>query len=291
MQPLYTTPSKPTLGVQHFGSYKNTPGDTKASDKMFAFDRVEDIWHGEVESDSEDEEETDKMPALTDYPESEEENEDEDMETDTLVQHSTKKRKAPLGVPAQQAGKKKLVPEPKPPGKKDPQLAINSKEEQTLKDDLTKLWRSIKYSKDRLFVVVHTPPGRSTASWYVVQVDKESFDSGEGKTTGKYHMKWWVPHHVDCKKLPIAKCRFWPEIHELKEGNFFGAIVPIRLHKIDVVLQNRQELEWYQLPIDLSKQTIHGPFDFEHVNEKGGARETPHPSRSVGEATGNRRVF
>ena len=74
---------------------------------------------------------------------------------------------------------------------------------------------------------------------------------------------------MDSKKSSIAQCRFWPEIHEVAEDIFSGAMVPIRPHKIEVVLNNRQELAWCQLPLDLCKTFMHGPFDFSHENDKG----------------------
>ena len=135
----------------------------------------------------------------------------------------------------------------------------------------TALLASIQQSKDRLCLISHTPTGATAPAWYMVQVDMDETDLALARSRGIYHVRWWLPHHMDQKKRPLANCRFWPEIHELTKQNAVGPLRPIRPHKVESAIANDENLMWYQMPIKLHDNLIAGPFDFATTLHNGQA--------------------
>ena len=46
-----------------------------------------------------------------------------------------------------------------------------------------------------------------------------------------------------------------------------GKWLVVRLHKIEVYIENQTNCLWYQNPLKLKKEKIHGPFEFDTVKK------------------------
>ena len=130
------------------------------------------------------------------------------------------------------------------------------------KPDLEAFYASIQASKDKLFVVARQEGNKPKKTWYVVQVDWDETVMKEAKSFGRYHVRWYIRQHEDCKKKVVSKCRFWPEIHEMKTQDVLGAMKPMRPSKCIESVLARRDLFWYQRKINLFADYIVGPFNF-----------------------------
>ena len=66
---------------------------------------------------------------------------------------------------------------------------------------------------------------------------------------------------ADSKKFMVRKCRFWPEIHEFKQG-VMGAMRPVRPVKAHNLVAEHKGYAGYQLKVNLREDLLVGPFDF-----------------------------
>lgn len=96
---------------------------------------------------------------------------------------------------------------------------------------------------------------------------------------GLYHVRFFVRHHEDSKKMPIRFCRYWPEVREIRKDNTFGAIIPVGPAKVDGFLdRHRNAYAAYQEQVNLLRDGIVGPFDFQVANDSNRQRpNTIHP--------------
>jgi hypothetical protein len=126
------------------------------------------------------------------------------------------------------------------------------------------LYNRIERSRDKLFIIKHTPTGQVSPTWYVVQVDLDETDPIAAKDWGVYRARWYIRHHRDSKKNLHCNCRFWPEIHELNSDNSFGPVYPVGPEKAEAfVVKHSNRYGWYQLDVNIAEAGLVGPFDFD----------------------------
>ena len=79
-----------------------------------------------------------------------------------------------------------------------------------------------------------------------------------------------MPHYKDSALVPRKQCRYWPEIHVVDvHTGLWKQIVPISPTKWkSVVSRSKGRNQAYIDRINLRKNFLHGPFNFE---AKGGA--------------------
>ena len=106
--------------------------------------------------------------------------------------------------------------------------------------------------------------GCDQPGWEIVQVDMEDDSWMKAKTTGKYHVKFWLRNAKDAKTKRVRECRYWPNIHEFKrDRRSLGPLCPIRPQVALETLRKKKGLYfWYQDTIMLEECLVVGPFNF-----------------------------
>jgi hypothetical protein len=141
----------------------------------------------------------------------------------------------------------------------DDDRKIEAKSEPTT---LRQLWKRVNESKNKLFFIQRQHHGGHLATWFLVQVDLEETDENQAKRSGIYHCKWYIRNVDDSRKVKTRFARFWPEIHEFRQG-VLGKMIAIRPDKVPRFIEQRsKEYAWYQDKVDLAKDSLVGPFDF-----------------------------
>jgi hypothetical protein len=127
-----------------------------------------------------------------------------------------------------------------------------------------RLWKLIKESKDKLFIIAMDRPNYDLREWHIVQVNLSETNEEDARRYGKYHVNFWIRSYNDSIKRKMRDCRYWPNIHEYKDdGKTMGPIVPIRPSKVNAVLWGQpNRYMWYQDTINLDRSRVVGPFDF-----------------------------
>lgn len=143
------------------------------------------------------------------------------------------------------------------------------------------MWNKVKKSRDKLFFIRFKMPAIGKFRWYLVQVCHEYTDNPNEKeeanetaeTTGKYQVWFQIRHHEDSKNMAVRFCRFWPEIREVRRDDSMGAIIPVAPGKAQAfVRRNRKAYTPYFEEVDLLRDGIVGPFDFQPATEKSRQR-------------------
>lgn len=112
--------------------------------------------------------------------------------------------------------------------------------------------------------------GASAPKWYLVQVDLEATNEVAAHNNGTYRVRWWVAYHNDAKIRPPRHCRFWPEIWDMRPDLTLGPRRVVCPGKAEAMLDQRTDLAWYQLDVDLPTTAIVGPFSFVRVTTPAG---------------------
>jgi hypothetical protein len=68
-------------------------------------------------------------------------------------------------------------------------------ETETMGQQLHRLWKNIKKSKDKLFFIWRLEHGKSVADWHLVQVDLDETDRRQVKKIGQYHVRYFIRHY------------------------------------------------------------------------------------------------
>jgi hypothetical protein len=119
-----------------------------------------------------------------------------------------------------------------------------------------------------LFFIKREHHGGQLAKWFLVQVDINETDPQEAVQVGRYHCRWYIRHVDDSFKEKTRFARFWPEVHELRDG-VLGKIVVVRPDKVrKLTEQKKARLAWYQDKVDLVNDRLVGPFDFMPVTTR-----------------------
>ncbi len=127
------------------------------------------------------------------------------------------------------------------------------------------LYDAIQKSKDKLFIIAQSEEGNMEKTWWIVQVDPEDEDTNgnTARKNGKYHCKWYYKCPSQADKLITRECSFWPLIKQLDAAEYYRATIPIAPARIERTMRRRNDLRWYQKPIELFDLAISGPFNFE----------------------------
>ena len=125
-----------------------------------------------------------------------------------------------------------------------------------------------------MFIIAYQPLNEPFPLWYVVQALPEQTEPAHVRK-GTYRVWFQIRHANDAKKLPVAHCRYWPEIHKFDEKkSIFGDIIMVNPHKA-VEYSSRPDRHAYELDINLIKYGIIGPFDLYNRNPKA-RKPQPH---------------
>jgi hypothetical protein len=139
----------------------------------------------------------------------------------------------------------------------------NSANEQTQQARAHKLYKQIRKSRDRLFFIKHTVDTTNTPRWFVVQAKLEIDDTERMRNEGYYNVWFYIREHANSKTRKQRNCRYWPEVHQLRQNGTLGPIVPIRPGKVENILQQRSDkYRVYQQTINLCEHALVGPFNF-----------------------------
>ena len=191
--PLASNPLEQNLGFYKFGKYVKAPEEA-----AFAYDKVEDLWNIDIESDDEEEEDNNNH-----------------QEMDSIA-----------------------------------------------------LYEATRQSRDKLFIIQMRVEPNPKYSWYVTQVDWDNTYEKAAKEQGIYHLKWLIPHHIDVKKRIRRECRYWPEVHELDSEGALGTMRPLNPSKATREYLDKQGWAFYAYDMNLLKDRLVGPFDFDRINEE-----------------------
>jgi hypothetical protein len=254
---LASNPLEKNLGFFDFGKYTKAPDDAE-----FAFVKINEMWNEPIEAginSEEDDDNTDSDTSGTSEDTTEEERpkrkrqnkEDKNNRNNKSNKEDNRKRKA--ATDQQESNRKR-------------QKKVQLIDTETTGQQMQKLWRSIKKSRDKLFFIRRLEPGKTTADWHLVQVDLDETDPIQAKKIGQYHVRYYIRHHQQAKTKPIRECKQWPLIREMK-GEEFGAIIMVRPEKVGEVLAKRPHTRnWYQEGVNLAEDALVGPFDFATIN-------------------------
>ena len=108
-------------------------------------------------------------------------------------------------------------------------------------------------------------------NWYLVQAQMDAADAYSTlQCDGCLEVLFFVPHYKDSAVVPRKQCRYWPEIHVVDvHSGLWKQIIPISPSKWkSVVARSKGRNQAYIDRINLRKNFLHGPFNFE---AKGGA--------------------
>jgi hypothetical protein len=65
-------------------------------------------------------------------------------------------------------------------------------EAETTGQQLQRLWKKVKKSKDKLFFIQPLEPGKTIADWHLVQVDLDKTGPIQAKKIGQYHVRYYI---------------------------------------------------------------------------------------------------
>jgi hypothetical protein len=241
-------PLEDNLGFCDFGKYAKA-----AADARHAFEKVaeNDEWeiYDSDDEDGEDDDDNDDDDDGKDKMEIDGDNESIDSlfaDDDDYVRLHKKRRVDTLGSTTDRDVVEIVMPKTR----------VNLKKE---------LCDKIKKSSDKLFVVAYPREGFKLKSWHIVQIAEEDNDWNVSEKSGYYHARFLIGCLTDSKKMHIAQCRHWPEIHEIKrDRETMGAIVPSSPSRAADLLAKRPDwYMWYQDSIPLLEWMVAGPFDFQ----------------------------
>ena len=102
---------------------------------------------------------------------------------------------------------------------------------------MKKLFQAISQSQDTLLFVIHQHTGETTPQWFLVQVDLEISEELAMIDYGVYNCKWYIRNFEDCTLAPIAECRLWAQIRELKWDGTIGKILSVAPQKMTKSLE------------------------------------------------------
>jgi hypothetical protein len=224
--PLIHNPLEKNLGFFEFGKYTKA-----AQDGDFAFEKVNQLWNEEVETDDSEEENTEA-----------EESEEPSNNTNRTVTHQE--------TAATGTRNNRLRPVPITRPKTTQQL-------------LKELWKAIDTSKDKL-CIIRKADEQGKYGYNIVQIDLEETTETTAKTKGIYHARFYIKNNTDALKKKIRKCKHYPLIRELLKGGWPGAMILVHPQKTEKFLnKNPSRYFWYQDTVNLRDNLISGPFNFE----------------------------
>ena len=136
---------------------------------------------------------------------------------------------------------------------------------QTQKAQAHKLYKLIRKSRDKLFFVKHTIDTTNTPRWYVVQARLHEDDNTTTRDDGEYTVRFYIREHANSKDRQLRNCRYWPEVHKLRQNGMLGEIIPVRPGRVDTLLTEQPEkYSVYEHTVNLCEQGLVGPFEFAH---------------------------
>ena len=233
-QILSRNPLEKTLGLPDFGTYKQA-----APDSEYAFVKVQDMWQEKLDESEETTEEIEELEIQQAIEEAAREDATRKIEHDSknLEARSSKRQRREVHT-------KQTLP-------------------RTMR--LKMLYDAIQKSKDKLFIIAQSEEGNMEKTWWIVQVDPEDEDTNgnTARRNGKYHCKWYYKCPSQADKLITRECSFWPLIKQLDAAEYYRATTPIAPAKIERTMRRRNDLRWYQKPIELFDLAISEPFNFE----------------------------
>jgi hypothetical protein len=244
--PLSHMPAANEFGVRQYGSYR------ASTNQEFAFEKIKEIWNEEISDDSSNDDETDDDGRTGS--DNGQTNNNKNSTTDEAAEDS--EDDIPITSLKRKWDQKRNK---KDETKKQKQNKTTTNRRQELYDRITK-------SNDRLCIIAETQLGSPKKKWFVVQVDMDETDPYSAQQFGTYHCRWWIPKQDDAKQRNIKDCRFWPEIHELRQG-IMGDMVMFRPARVNKILNKKNsKWVWYQRPINLMDDLVAGPFDFTPIS-------------------------
>jgi hypothetical protein len=124
-----------------------------------------------------------------------------------------------------------------------------------------------------MFFIKDTIDTTTTPRWFVVQARLTDDDPVETRNEGTYTVRFFNREHSNSKERQQCNCRYWPEIHLLRQNGMLGQIIPIRPGRADIVLKERpHKYKAYEQDINLCDSALVGPFDFavpKHYQQEG----------------------
>ena len=248
---MVSNPLERNLGFYDFGRYTTAPGDAD-----YAFEKLNDLWDEEIQSDgeSENESETDSDTELLDTTNTNEH---------TGPTHNTRNTN-PDGTNRNHIDRKRLKrKQNEDPDTQTPDKRTKRLETPRTSDWLKAFWKEINESVDKLMIIKRQDERNKRATWYVIQVDLDETNERRARKTGEYHVRYYIRHFTDAKKRLSRNCRYWPLIREIKPDGSFGDIVVIRPGKVDETLTKKVYTRgWYQSEANLAEDGLAGPFNF-----------------------------
>ena len=114
-----------------------------------------------------------------------------------------------------------------------------------------------------MFIITTVPDEHYKFDWAVVQVDMDRTDERDALDWGRYFVKFYIPHPEDRLKKNPSKCRFWPCMFRILQGNKFGDQFIIKPAKLtDAWLEHHEgQYEWKQHVENLAESALVGPFE------------------------------
>ena len=95
------------------------------------------------------------------------------------------------------------------------------------------LWKKIKASRDKLFIIREQEMGQILAQCYVVQADIDETNKRKAFRLRDYCVKYIIKKEIYCRTKKARDCEYWPLIREIGADGNFGAIVQFKPKKAD----------------------------------------------------------
>ena len=125
-----------------------------------------------------------------------------------------------------------------------------------------KLYQQIRKSRDRLFFIKHIADTTRVPKWYAVQVQLDD-DTTEERDEGTYNVWFLIRELANSKERIQRNCRYYPEVHQLRNDGTMGPIIQIRPGRVTTALaENPTKYRIYEQRINLLEHALAGPFDF-----------------------------
>ena len=258
--PFVPNPLEKHLRIHKHGTYEKT-----GQEQPFAYDRVADMWHEEVDNNDDE----DFIADLND-------NDDDDMPPPPPLQpHQPPSPPAPTAAteqhPTSEASEEERVeahdsiqvPRRRRRRKPERYRDIQRPDEAiSTATALRRFWLRIADSKDKVFII-HRPDEQR--KWQLCQVDLDETDPVMAREWGRYYVKWLMQHPEDKRKRRLLPCnsRYWPRINQIKTDGSEGNIQQVRPAKVEEFLKKNEHLfQWTGEDINLAELALVGPINF-----------------------------
>uniref|UniRef100_A0A7S4RXZ1 Uncharacterized protein n=2 Tax=Ditylum brightwellii TaxID=49249 RepID=A0A7S4RXZ1_9STRA len=130
------------------------------------------------------------------------------------------------------------------------------------KHPFDQLYDNIERKEDRLLFIRYVPIGASTANWALVQVDLDETDEKRARKNGEFHVRWLQVHPEDKRLRSPRISRFCPVVRYIDKNECFGRHVHVSMSNVIQLLENKLNLGWYQMVVNLGHDRLSEPFDF-----------------------------